>query len=505
MESNCKPPLLKKTSISHLNIKLPTFPSPNPDTVKALQTKFSNTPSPLKIHPSFSKAEKLSCEKHEDSPFNYRPAFAVKETRIAIKSQSNDGTRKVNEYKILQTLGKGSYAKVKLAINEKTSKKLAIKVFHKSILKHQNRYSKDSSGQANFVNALQDVFKEIAIMKKLSHPNITRLYEVIDDEEGDKLYMILDLAPKGELLIWSQETQSFKISSNLSPNSPFIDEKVIRRIMRDCIKGLNYLHQNGIIHCDLKPQNILLDEDLNAKISDFGVSNVVENNDILVETVGTYHFLSPESLISKKNKSNKTEGYSGKAADIWALGITFYALMFLKLPFYSTNLMKLMEMIEKDKVKLPKKLRIISPNLKNFFKRILDKNPKTRISMEELKTHPWINEGYAISLKDEIELQKKSLIEVSQAEVDDALCPQYDVVFMKAVKILKDKWKNEGCFKESAFSDKKQFLKTSPSCKTMIEKNLGLNKEFSSNSLNNEVFKKKNETMNEKLTKKEGK
>lgn len=385
-------------------------------------------------------------------------ANSVKETRVAIKSRSQDGARKLNEYKILQKLGKGSYAKVKLAINERTSKKYAIKIFHKSILKHQNRYIKCPNGESNFINALQDVFREIAIMKKLSHPNIIRLYEVIDDEDGDKLYMILDLAPKGELLIWDDALMGFKVSPSLgqipgamSKTDPkLMEEKTIRKIMRDCIKGLNYLHENGIIHCDLKPQNILLDEDMNAKISDFGVSNVIENNDILVQTVGTSHFLSPESLASKKGNKSKTEGYSGKSADIWALGITFYAMMFLKLPFYHDNLIKLMEMIEKDKVKFPKKIRLISSTLKSFLKRILDKNPKTRINMEELKAHVWINEGFPIPLAEEIEAQKKAsalqVVEVSQTEISNALSAEFDVVFLKAVNFLKGKWKNEGCF-----------------------------------------------------------
>ena len=422
---------------------------------------------------------KISCEEDDLSPHCRR----VKETFVAIKSRGKDGARKLNEYKILQTLGKGSYAKVKLAINETTSKKFAIKIFKKSILKHQNRYIKTHSGEGNFINALQDVSREIAIMKKLSHTNIIRLYEVIDDEEGDKLYMILDLAPNGELLIWDDALMGFKVSTNLSKlpgtmckqDPRLMEEKVVRRIMRDCIKGLNYLHENGIIHCDLKPQNILLDEDMNAKISDFGVSNVVENNDILVQTVGTYHFLSPESLASKKTKG-KSEGYSGKGADIWALGITFFAMMFSKLPYYHSNLIKLMEMIEKDKVKLPKKVRVISPNLKSFLKHILDKNPKTRATMEELKTHPWINEEYAITLKEEIENHKKvsalTLVEVSQAEIRDALHSENDVVFLKAVNFIKGKWKNEGCLKENLVEQHKQAVKSSPMCKTMSEKHI---------------------------------
>ena len=427
---------------------------------------------------------KISCELDDGSPNNFsQVSRKVKETFVAIKSRAKDGARKLNEYKILQTLGKGSYAKVKLAINENTSKKFAVKIFKKSILKHQNRYIKTHSGEGNFINALQDVSREIAIMKKLSHPNIIRLYEVIDDEEGDKLYMILDLAPNGELLIWDDALMGFKVSTTLSKlpgtmckNDPrLMEDKVVRRIMRDCIKGLDYLHENGIIHCDLKPQNILLGEDMNAKISDFGVSNVVENNDILVQTVGTYHFLSPESLASKKGKG-KSEGYSGKAADIWALGITFFAMMFGKLPFYHSNLVKLMEMIEKDKVKIPKKARVISPNLKSFLKQILDKNPKTRITMEELKSHPWINEEYPISLREEIENQQKAsaiqLVEVSMAEIRDALYSQNDVVFLKAVNFIKGKWKNEGCLRENIADHHKQTIKNSPSFKTMSEKHI---------------------------------
>jgi len=467
---------------------------------------------------NFKPRVKISCEEDYSPTLastSKRPSSTVKETFVAIKSRCQDGARKLNEYKMLETLGKGAYAKVKLAINEKTSKKFAIKRFHKSILKHQNRYTKNSNGQANFINALQDVFKEIAIMKKLSHPNIIDLYEVIDDEEGDKLYMILELAPKGELLIWDDSLLGFKVSTNLSKtpgnmcktDPKLIEEKVVRKIMRDCIKGLNYLHENGIVHCDLKPQNILLDEEMNAKISDFGVSNVVENNDILVETVGTYHFLSPESLASKKNKG-KSEGYSGKAADIWALGITFYAMMFSKLPFYHNNLMKLMEMIDKDKVKFPKKIRVISPNLKSFLKRILDKNPKTRITMEELKNHPWVNEGFPMTLVEEIEVQKKAsalqVVEVSQNEIKNALYSEDDVVFLKAVNFIKGKWKNEGCFQDSGKDNQKQNIKSSPSYKTLSEKNImfvspnKLKKEISQGNLSFYGEKKKDFYMEKK-------
>lgn len=104
------------------------------------------------------------------------------------------------------------------------------------------------------------------------------------------------------------------------------------------------MHNNNIIHRDIKPQNVLFDKDGNAKLTDFGVSAfITPDNDLQTKSEGTYFFMSPDSI----DKNGVGKGFSGKAADVWALGVTFYAFTFYQVPWVSENIMEAFEMIEK--------------------------------------------------------------------------------------------------------------------------------------------------------------
>ena len=134
--------------------------------------------------------------------------------------------------------------------------------------------------------------QEIAIMKKLNHENLIKLHKVIDDQEQDKLYMIIDFAEQGPILDWDEEQEIFFQPADKNVKS--FPEEQIRYWFRGIVSGLDYLHQNNIIHRDLKPQNILIDAQNNAKIADFGQSCFFEGKDIQAKTEGTYQFLAPE-------------------------------------------------------------------------------------------------------------------------------------------------------------------------------------------------------------------
>lgn len=153
------------------------------------------------------------------------------------------------------------------------------------------------------------------------------------------------------------------------------------------------VHDNGIIHRDIKPGNILLDKENNAKIcifepkkyfksylnytGDFGLAFIMSNEDVLKSSKGTYHFMAPEMFNEKKIEL----GISGKMADIWSLGVTLYCLTFLVLPFYGKNTITLIDAIKSKTLKFPPE-RKISPELKKLFTKILEKNPKKRITLE---------------------------------------------------------------------------------------------------------------------------
>ena len=136
------------------------------------------------------------------------------------------------------------------------------------------------------------------------------------------------------------------------------------------------MHTNGIVHRDIKPQNILQGSDGITKIADFGVSDIVGDKDTLTKTEGTYHFLAPECVTK-----GDTKGYSGRAADVWALGVTFFAFTFLKAPFDGEDALQLFENIENDELRFPENRRI-SNELGDLMLRLLEKDPAKRITLE---------------------------------------------------------------------------------------------------------------------------
>ncbi|KIY44205.1 kinase-like protein [Fistulina hepatica ATCC 64428] len=183
--------------------------------------------------------------------------------------------------------------------------------------------------------------KEIAIMKKLYHPNVVRLYEVIDDPLKTKIYMVMERLRGGEVL-WTRNDR------------PILTVEQVRRIMRDVILGIQYLHHQGIIHRDIKPGNLLYSDDRRqVKIADFGVahfshalrleaagSDSLQNTDPILlddtelsKRAGTPPFLAPEVVYEYAEHSTNGRPAITKAIDIWALGVTLYALLFGKLPF----------------------------------------------------------------------------------------------------------------------------------------------------------------------------
>eukprot|EP01017_Pseudomicrothorax_dubius_P029714 TRINITY_DN3641_c0_g1_i1.p1 TRINITY_DN3641_c0_g1~~TRINITY_DN3641_c0_g1_i1.p1 ORF type:complete len:308 (+),score=68.21 TRINITY_DN3641_c0_g1_i1:64-987(+) len=270
-----------------------------------------------------------------------------------------------------------------------------------------------------FKDALQDVFREVAIMRKINHPNVIKLYEFVDDFENDQIYIILEYAEGGQIIEWDADSGEFYPLIT----EGFISEDELRSIFYGCIQGLAYLHQNQIIHRDIKPQNILLGANKVPKISDFGASIAKEeSNDNLTGTLGTMQFLAPEIL----NSENK-QGYSGKAADVWALSATFFCFVFYRLPYWNENMMELFRMIETEDIKWPKN-RVISDDLRDFLEKGLTKDPTKRIGLFDMLEHPFLKEFAAnqrkLSANDRV-------ISVSQDEVRNALKPLTTIILCK--------------------------------------------------------------------------
>jgi [calcium/calmodulin-dependent protein kinase] kinase len=216
-------------------------------------------------------------------------------------------------------------------------------------------------------NPLFLIKEEIAIMKKLNHDNLVSLIEVLDDPEEDSLYMVLEMCKKGVVMKVGMDEKA----------DPY-DDEICRCWFRDLILGIEYLHAQGVVHRDIKPDNLLLTEDDVLKISDFGVSEMFEKKSEMktAKSAGSPAFLPPELCVAKHGD------ISGRAADIWSMGVTLYCLRFGQIPFERAGVLQLYEAIKNDPVDLAPDC----PNdLKDLMHRLLEKDPSKRITMSELR------------------------------------------------------------------------------------------------------------------------
>ncbi|XP_068101240.1 calcium/calmodulin-dependent protein kinase kinase 2 isoform X1 [Hyperolius riggenbachi] len=314
----------------------------------------------------------------------------------------------LNQYKLKDEIGKGSYGVVKLAYNEDDNTYYAMKVLSKKKLMRQAGFPRrppprgakvatDGGSQAK--GPIERVYQEIAILKKLDHPNVVKLVEVLDDPSEDHLYMVFELVKKGAVM-------------DVPANKPLTEDQA-RFYFQDLIKGIEYLHYQKIIHRDVKPSNLLVGEDGHIKIADFGVSNKFEGTDaLLTNTVGTPAFMAPETL------SETRRIFSGKALDVWAMGVTLHCFVFGQCPFMDERILSLHSKIKNQPLEFPDQPEI-SDDLKDLILKMLDKNPESRISVPDIKVHPWVTKHGAEPLPSEDE--NCTLIEVTEEEVENSV------------------------------------------------------------------------------------
>lgn len=335
----------------------------------------------------------------------------------------------LNQYKLKNEIGKGSYGVVKLAYNEDSEEFYAMKVVSKKKLMKQcgfiRRFPSQGSQQDIFPKAvlpLDRVYKEIAILKKLDHHNVVKLVEVLDDPGEDGLHMAFELVTKGPVM-------------EVPSDNPFTEEQA-RFYFRDIVLGIEYLHYHKIIHRDIKPSNLLLGDDGHVKIADFGVSREFEGTDALLSgTAGTPAFMAPETM------SDHEQTFSGKALDLWALGVTLYCFVFGKCPFYDEYIVALHTKIKKDPVVFPE-MPATSDGLKDLIQRMLDKNPETRITLPEVKVHPWVTENGSNPLP--LEEEHCTALELTEEEVKNSikLIPSLSTVILVKSMLRKRSFTN---------------------------------------------------------------
>uniref|UniRef100_A0A8C3A0Z7 non-specific serine/threonine protein kinase n=1 Tax=Cyclopterus lumpus TaxID=8103 RepID=A0A8C3A0Z7_CYCLU len=244
----------------------------------------------------------------------------------------------IGNYRLLKTIGKGNFAKVKLARHVLTGREV------------------------------RQLFREVRIMKVLNHPNIVKLFEVIETEKT--LYLVMEYASGGEVFDYLVAHGRMK-------------EKEARAKFRQIVSAVQYCHQRRIVHRDLKAENLLLDADMNIKIADFGFSNEFTVGSKLDTFCGSPPYAAPELFQGKK--------YDGPEVDVWSLGVILYTLVSGSLPFDGQNLKELRERVLRGKYRIP---FYMSTDCENLLKKLLVLNPVKRGSLEQIMKDHWMNVGH---------------------------------------------------------------------------------------------------------------
>lgn len=268
----------------------------------------------------------------------------------------------MGEYEIGELLGRGAFAKVYHGRHLRTGQSVAIKAVSKK------RLVKEGCQETV-------IKREITIMHRMRHDHIIRLQEVLATKT--KIYFIMELANGGELFS--------KVAKGR------FSEDLCRRYFQQLLSAVGHCHAHGIFHRDLKPENLLLDDKWNLKVTDFGLSAMREqiHSDGMLHTLcGTPAYVAPEILAKK--------GYDGAKVDIWSCGVILFVLNAGYLPFNDQNLMVMYRKIYKGEFRCPK---WTSPELKAFIRRLLDTNPKTRITLDEIMTDPWFQHSNNKAIK----------------------------------------------------------------------------------------------------------
>lgn len=270
--------------------------------------------------------------------------------------EASPGINLFGKYELGKLLGVGAFAKVYHARNVLTGQSVAIKAV-----------SKAKVLRGGFT---EQVKREISIMSRLRHPNIVKLLEVMATKT--KIYFVMEFAKGGELFT---KVAKGRFSEDLS-----------RRYFQQLISAVGYCHARGVFHRDLKPENLLLDENWVLKVSDFGLSAVadqIQPDGLLHTLCGTPAYVAPEILAKK--------GYDGAKVDVWTCGVILFVLTSGYLPFNDPNLMVMYRKIYKGEFRFPK---WTSPDLRRFISRLLDTNPETRITVDQIIKDPWFKKGY---------------------------------------------------------------------------------------------------------------
>ncbi|KAF8079306.1 snf 1 [Lyophyllum atratum] len=255
---------------------------------------------------------------------------------------------KLGEYTVIQDIAEGTFGKVKMATHTITGHKVAMKYISKAVIHREKTKTR--------------VRREFEYMRTLRHPHIIKLYEVISTSTD--IIFVLEYAG-GELF-------NYIVANGRMP------EHQARRFFQQIISGIEYSHRLKIVHRDLKPENVLLDDDLNVKIADFGLSNEISDGDFLTTSCGSPNYAAPEVI--------RGGIYAGPEIDVWSSGVILYVMLCGRLPFEDEDVQQLFAKINQGNYHMPS---FLSADARNLIQDMLAVDPVKRITIPDITQHPF--------------------------------------------------------------------------------------------------------------------
>ncbi|XP_071145575.1 5'-AMP-activated protein kinase catalytic subunit alpha-2-like isoform X17 [Mytilus edulis] len=303
---------------------------------------------------------------------------------MAEKSPATAGQVKIGHYILGETLGTGTFGKVKIATHYITSHKVAVKILNRNKIKSLDVVSK--------------IKREIQNLKLFRHPHIIKLYQVISTPTD--IFMVMEYVGGGELFDYIVKHGKLK-------------EPEARRFFQQIISGVEYCHRHMIVHRDLKPENLLLDDKLNVKIADFGLSNMMQDGEFLRTSCGSPNYAAPEVISGKL--------YAGPEVDIWSCGVILYALLCGTLPFDDEHVPTLFRKIKSGIFAVPDYL---NKEVVGLLCIMLQVDPLKRATTAQIREHDWFKKDLQDYLFPSPHEQDASIVDM---EVIYEVCHKYDV------------------------------------------------------------------------------
>lgn len=260
-------------------------------------------------------------------------------------------------YRMGHMLGEGAFAKVFIGEDAERNDKVAIKIINK-----------DSYD----VREMQFIMREVKIMMAIAHDNIVNTFDIFDSRK--KLYLVIEYMEGGELF-------------DIIADQGHLSEQRASQVVREIIKGVDYLHEVGVVHCDIKPENILCKSHswpLQIKLCDFGLANFYDkyNNSTMTAMIGTPGYVAPEVVQRKPY---------GPPVDMWACGVVLYVMLSGRMPFYGKDDVQCLRMTANGEYSFPdREWRHVSEDAKSLVRALLQIRPELRLTAKAALQHKWL-------------------------------------------------------------------------------------------------------------------